>query len=234
MTPPPARDSPPPRSCLRAHSLSSLLRSNPGCRRITLPLSPPLMSKSDKNPYQAAAAAPPYPSKSELGAVDVTPCAWGRSGGWIRRRLASSPQLPITSTPAVTRERSTPVRARGARSGGRMRRLLASHPHAVLDLPTWCPPPISDGGRAAAPLARSRPSSPHPQSCCAGSTDVAPATARRRAVPDPPPARRCRARHGCDAIKPDVPPPLLHDAGSACPRTATATAPPRRQAINDL
>uniref|UniRef100_A0A0E0DAH3 Uncharacterized protein n=1 Tax=Oryza meridionalis TaxID=40149 RepID=A0A0E0DAH3_9ORYZ len=88
--------------------------------------------------------------------------------------------------------------------------------------------------RAAAPLARSRPSSPHPQSCCAGSTDVAPATARRRAVPDPPPARRCRARHGCDAIKPDVPPPLLHDAGSACPRTATATAPPRRQAINDL
>ncbi|KAF2932676.1 hypothetical protein DAI22_04g016200 [Oryza sativa Japonica Group] len=56
---------------------------------------------------------------------------------------------------------------------------------------------------------------------------------RSRAVPDPPPARRCRARHGCDAIRPDVPPPLLHDAGSACPRTAATAAPPRRQAIND-
>uniref|UniRef100_A0A0E0B905 Uncharacterized protein n=1 Tax=Oryza glumipatula TaxID=40148 RepID=A0A0E0B905_9ORYZ len=92
---------------------------------------------------EVAAATPPYPSKSELAAVEVAPCAWGRIGGQTRRRhlwrihagsaIASSASMP--DTPHRSR-----IRVRGARSGCRMRRLLASRPQssvAACSQP-WC------------------------------------------------------------------------------------------------
>uniref|UniRef100_I1NWH4 Uncharacterized protein n=1 Tax=Oryza glaberrima TaxID=4538 RepID=I1NWH4_ORYGL len=139
---------------------------------------------------EAATAAPPYPSKSELAAAEVALCAWGRSGGRIRHRLASCPQLPITAAPAVTRARSTPdscawgterrPHAPPPRLPPVVARRRSARSRAVPDPPTSCPllRQISDGGRAAAPPARSRPSSPRPQPCCAGSANVAPAAAR--------------------------------------------------------
>lgn len=174
-----------------------------------------------------AAAVPPYPSESELAAAEVAPCAYGRNGGQIRRRLASCPQLPVTAAPTVTRAISTP----DPRAWGAERQPDAPPPHplhvvtscrragsrAVPDPPTSCPPLISDGGRAAAPPARISPSLPRPQPCRAETADVAPAAARRfrwsRRASRPPtlhPQSPVATAHAADA----VPDPPRHSSSS--------------------
>lgn len=144
---------------------------------------------------EVAAAAPLYPLESELAGADVTPCAWGRSGGQIHRRLASRTQSAITAMPPPSpvqdphriQRRDARIRAGYApprpdpRARGAERRPDAPPPHlppvvarhrrprshTMPDPLTSCPLPLSGGAGAGAatPLARSRPSSPRPPPC---------------------------------------------------------------------
>uniref|UniRef100_A0A0E0AV41 Uncharacterized protein n=1 Tax=Oryza glumipatula TaxID=40148 RepID=A0A0E0AV41_9ORYZ len=96
MTPPP-RAIPlllAPRSSLRAHSLSSSLHPNPGCRRRTLPLSPPV----------TLLLAPP----AAAAAFDRCP---GRRRG---SRGLPLPPLLSTTAPVGADVFPTPIRAAGA------------------------------------------------------------------------------------------------------------------------
>uniref|UniRef100_A0A0E0BQB4 Uncharacterized protein n=1 Tax=Oryza glumipatula TaxID=40148 RepID=A0A0E0BQB4_9ORYZ len=128
---------------------------------------------------EVAAAAPPYPLESELAVADVTPCAWGRSGGRIHRRLASRTQSAITATPPLPSPVQDPhrIQRRDARiragyapprpdpcAWGAERRLDAPPPclppvvarhrrprsHTMPDPSTLCPLPLSGGAGARA------------------------------------------------------------------------------------
>uniref|UniRef100_A0A0E0B873 Uncharacterized protein n=1 Tax=Oryza glumipatula TaxID=40148 RepID=A0A0E0B873_9ORYZ len=76
---------------------------------------------------EVAAAVPSYPSKSELAAAEVAPCAYGRNGGQIRRRLASARSCPSQPHPPSPVQYPRQIHARGARSGSQKRRLLTPY-----------------------------------------------------------------------------------------------------------
>ncbi|KAB8098470.1 hypothetical protein EE612_027705, partial [Oryza sativa] len=119
-----------PRSSLRAHSLSSSLRPNPGCRCITLPLSPPV----------TLLLAPP-------AAAAAFDCCPGRC------RVLKPPREP-RSSPFAAAFHHCPCRSRRLphpHPRGRSRHL--PHPHP----PRPEPSPVAAGAKVF-PIRRRRPS----------------------------------------------------------------------------